>query len=203
MVSQKQRGPGGWQIDRNADPPSDPRRQTFFSLRNPMPLKIRVCSHCQAEFVPNNGKQRFCTDQCRYEFKNKRKSDALWEAKERERQLEITARRAARERQNRRSFPQAEGSTTARGYGARHQAERKRWAPLVQAGLVVCVRCGLLIEPGSRWALDHDDDKVHYLGPAHFGCNAKAAAQLGNRRMREKKQLEDQASVVRSTSREW
>jgi hypothetical protein len=104
----------------------------------------------------------------------------------------------------RRSFPQAERSTTARGYGARHQAERKRWDALVQAGIVTCARCGFLIEPGTRgWHLDHAEDRLGWLGPSHASCNLRAAGQLGNWRMREKKAREDPASVVRVPSREW
>jgi hypothetical protein len=80
----------------------------------------------------------------------------------------------------RRTFPLAKGSTTARGYGARHQAERRAWDRLVQTGTVPCVRCGHLIEPGSHWHLDHDDDKRHYRGPAHASCNLRAAARKGN-----------------------
>lgn len=62
----------------------------------------------------------------------------------------------------RRSFPRPTSSTTARGYGSTHQAERKRWEPLVESGHAVCVRCRLPIMPGTRWHLDHDDDKIHY-----------------------------------------
>lgn len=92
------------------------------------------------------------------------------------------------------------GSTTARGYGWTHQSERKRWKPIVEAGGTHCVRCGLPIVPGrDAWHLDHSDDKLGYLGPAHAVCNLKAAARLGNQRMREK-----QASrSVRVQSREW
>ncbi len=72
------------------------------------------------------------------------------------------------------------GSTAARGYGGRLQAERRRWEPIVQSGRVACVRCGLPIAPGARWHLDHDEDRVHYLGPAHAVCNLRAGGQKGN-----------------------
>jgi hypothetical protein len=71
-------------------------------------------------------------------------------------------------------------STTARGYGHVHQQERKRWDRLVQTGTVPCVRCGYLIPAGSRWHLDHDDDKTHYRGPAHARCNLLAASKRAN-----------------------
>jgi hypothetical protein len=72
------------------------------------------------------------------------------------------------------------GSTTSRGYGDSHQQRRKRLAPLVAAGLAICVRCRQAIEPGIAWALDHRDDRRGYLGPAHARCNAQAGAAKTN-----------------------
>jgi hypothetical protein len=46
-------------------------------------------------------------------------------------------------------------SPKQRGYGGRHQGLRKRWAPRVARGLVPCARCGLPMEPGEPWDLDH------------------------------------------------
>jgi hypothetical protein len=65
----------------------------------------------------------------------------------------------------------AQSSTTARGYGTRHQAERKKWIPVVNAGNAVCTRCGRPIVAGTAWDLDHTDDRRGYLGPAHRTCN--------------------------------
>jgi hypothetical protein len=70
--------------------------------------------------------------------------------------------------------------TTARGYGWRHQQERKRWAPLVAAGLGVCVRGGHPIPPGMPWDLDHTDDRTGYLGISCRRCNRQAGARRGN-----------------------
>jgi hypothetical protein len=67
--------------------------------------------------------------------------------------------------------PRVLASTTGRGYGARHQAERKRWAPVVKAGRAVCTRCGLSIDPAEPFDLDHADDRSGYLGVAHRRCN--------------------------------
>lgn len=62
----------------------------------------------------------------------------------------------------------SQGNTTARGYGARHQAERKRWAPKVEAGETACWRCRQPIKPGVEWDLGHDDnDRNKYRGPEH------------------------------------
>lgn len=73
-------------------------------------------------------------------------------------------------------------STTARGYGADHRAERARWAPLVAAGNATCWRCGHPIAPHAPWDLGHDDwDRTRYRGPEHRRCNRTAAARKGNR----------------------
>jgi hypothetical protein len=66
---------------------------------------------------------------------------------------------------------QARANTTARQYGAGHQAFRARIARLVNRGTEVCARCGFLIVPGEAWDLDHSDDRRGYLGPSHARCN--------------------------------
>lgn len=74
-------------------------------------------------------------------------------------------------------------TTTERGYGAAHQAERERWRPHVEAGRVVCWRCGQIIAPGQPWDLGHDDrDRARYRGPEHPRCNRAAGARKGNAR---------------------
>jgi hypothetical protein len=66
-------------------------------------------------------------------------------------------------------------STTARGYGHRHQNLRKRWAKVVDTGDAYCVRCKRWIEPGTPWDLGHDDkDRTKYQGPEHAKCNRGA-----------------------------
>lgn len=70
---------------------------------------------------------------------------------------------------------------TARGYGFRHQQERKRWALKVDRGEVSCARCGLQITPGTSWHLDHNADRTGYLGPSHKSCNLRAAGRKGAR----------------------
>jgi len=71
-------------------------------------------------------------------------------------------------------------STTARGYGAAHQARRRMLAPLVAAGLAVCARCGLQIERGQAWDLGHvDGDRSRYSGPEHR--HSKDCPEGGNR----------------------
>jgi hypothetical protein len=100
------------------------------------------------------------------------------------------------------NFPPDTRSTTARGYGFRHQAERRRSVPLVEAGGVLCARCHLPIPSGSRWHLDHEDDGVHYRGPAHASCNVKAAARRGNELARESK-APSPSRAVRIHSRDW
>jgi hypothetical protein len=73
------------------------------------------------------------------------------------------------------------GDTTARGYGWQHQQARARWAPLVAAGQVWCVRCGEWIAPGTPWDMGHSDvDRSQYTGPEHRKCNRAAAARKAN-----------------------
>lgn len=69
-----------------------------------------------------------------------------------------------------------QGSTTARGYGANHQAAREAMRPAVEAGLACCSRCGGPITPGEPWDADHTDDRSAYRGPAHRYCNRRAGA---------------------------
>jgi hypothetical protein len=69
-------------------------------------------------------------------------------------------------------------STTARGYGWTHQLARKRWARLVNAGLVDCARCGYMIDPSEPWDLGHvDGDRSRYAGPEHRRCNRATASR--------------------------
>jgi hypothetical protein len=84
-------------------------------------------------------------------------------------------------------------STTARGYGHRHQQERKRWSPHVEAGQVFCARCRRLILPGEPWDLGHvDGSKTKWAGPEHRKCNRQTEWH-GIKRSRR----------LGQTSREW
>jgi hypothetical protein len=90
--------------------------------------------------------------------------------------------------------------TSARGYGGRHQALRKKLAALVASGRAVCWRCGQPILPGTLWDLGHDDlDHSIYRGVEHRRCNRSSAASRGNR-MRGKRRR-----IIRifDTSRDW
>jgi hypothetical protein len=97
------------------------------------------------------------------------------------------------------------GDTTRRGYGTAHQALRKRWAKLVEAGEVQCARCHRWIYPGSEWDLDHDDnDRGRYLGPSHSRCNRAAAGRKSARaKRRERIEMPEVRARVRRTSRIW
>ena len=77
-------------------------------------------------------------------------------------------------------------STTERGYGAEHQAERERWAPHVQAGQILChARTCLMpsrvIYPDTAWDLGHNPERTAWTGPEHSSCNRSEGATRGNR----------------------
>lgn len=65
---------------------------------------------------------------------------------------------------------QLRGSSSQRGYDAKHQAERREWAPLVASGSVACWRCN---EPVcDPWDLGHcDNDRSIRHGPECARCN--------------------------------
>jgi hypothetical protein len=62
----------------------------------------------------------------------------------------------------------------ARGYGHSHRVLRERIREMVEHGAAVCTRCGVRIQPGERWHLDHRDDRQGYSGAAHAYCNTAA-----------------------------
>jgi hypothetical protein len=70
-------------------------------------------------------------------------------------------------------------SRQQRGYDREHEAERRRWSPLVDAGQVACARCGQPIGPGTPWDLGHTDDRTAWTGPEHATCNRAAGGRNG------------------------
>jgi hypothetical protein len=67
--------------------------------------------------------------------------------------------------------PKPPGSTTAGGWGAKHQALRAEYVKrMAQGEQFNCWRCGLWINPAMPWHLGHDDhDRTQYRGPEHRG----------------------------------
>ena len=85
--------------------------------------------------------------------------------------------------QHEREHDKARGTKAERGYGQAHINLRKQWAAKVATGTVPCARCGEPIQPGTAWALDHDDhDRSRYLGPSHRHCNDSAGGRASHRR---------------------
>ena len=64
-------------------------------------------------------------------------------------------------------------SPEQRGDGQAHRTRRRAIAPMVEAGIVRCARCGEPIEPGTPWDLGHVDgtERKIYSGPEHRRCN--------------------------------
>lgn len=95
-------------------------------------------------------------------------------------------------------------TTAQRGYGAKHQAERRRLAPLVEAGLAsctepVCLMDDRWIEQGTPWDLAHDRDAGPgcYHGPAHRRCNRSEGIRWRNLRDLLEQDLEAQPPLNR------
>jgi hypothetical protein len=62
-------------------------------------------------------------------------------------------------------------SPQQRGYGQAHRARRRAIAPMVEAGMVRCARCGDRIKPGEPWDLEHVDGTG-----ANGGLRSRASA---------------------------
>lgn len=74
---------------------------------------------------------------------------------------------------------EARGRRQERGYGAEHDAARRRAATEVATGAVECWRCGEPILADDEWDLGHDGERL--AGPEHRGrCNRRAAALKGH-----------------------
>jgi hypothetical protein len=83
----------------------------------------------------------------------------------------------------------------AGGHGYRHRERRKRLAPKVAAGEVLCARCGQKIKLGEKWDLGHqDNDPNRYRGPEHVRCNRATAAH---------RTRQSQAGAKSRHSRSW
>ena len=85
-------------------------------------------------------------------------------------------------------------STTARGYGAQHQALRAQWEQVVRAGGVMCARqgpkcIGKPIDPDQPWDLGHNDDRTEWTGPECVPCNRGAGGANGARVTNERRQM--------------
>lgn len=82
-----------------------------------------------------------------------------------------------------RTRDQARGTRQQRGYGAEHEAERRRWAPVVASGMAkcaepLCLEASRSIAAGADWHLAHDRDHPgRYRGPAHPRCNEAEAGR--------------------------
>ena len=98
--------------------------------------------------------------------------------------------------------PRRLAKTSARGYGTKHQALRRRWARQIARDEVLCARCGGLIYPEEPWDLGHvDGDKTRYAGPEHRYCNRATAAHKAKRSRRTSYTFVDEQRC--KVSRQW
>ena len=85
-------------------------------------------------------------------------------------------------------------TTAERGYDGPHQRERRRLDLTVQAGRAycqqglpgngssgTCIKRTRWIQPGTRWALGHNDQRTAWIGTCHHACNQHDGAVKGGR----------------------
>lgn len=74
------------------------------------------------------------------------------------------------------------GSTSARGYGSRHQRERAKWERRQKAGeMLYCRRCHEPMPPGIAWDLGHDDHDRDGVTPTPEHRHTRDCSLGGNR----------------------
>jgi len=77
-------------------------------------------------------------------------------------------------------------TSSQRGYGGKHQAERAEWQARLDAGeVILCWRCAEPIpRDPAEWDLGHDDDDRNIIrGPEHARrCNRAAAGRHAHRK---------------------
>lgn len=101
-------------------------------------------------------------------------------------------------RNARRNWGSKVASPSERGYGKEHRLERAKWKPIVEAGKTNCCLCGFWIEPGTKWHLDHTEDRTGYRGVAHAACNVRDGASRGARRTNANRQIEKACATCRA-----
>jgi hypothetical protein len=103
------------------------------------------------------------------------------QARERSRQRRATATPVERQR-----------------YGVEHRRRRRQLEPLVAAGSISCVRCGLAILAGQEWDLDHVNGAGGPTSPAHATCNRREGALAPPKRA-----ANSYPKPVQRSSRDW
>lgn len=92
--------------------------------------------------------------------------------------------------QHRAETNRARGTTTQRGYGTPHKAERARWATILTQQPTPCARCGTPIHPGEPFDLGHTEDRTTWTGPEHTTCNRSEGGKRGARTQTERPSTE-------------
>lgn len=76
-------------------------------------------------------------------------------------------------------------STSARGYGSRHQRLRAQLLPLAYGQ--DCHLCGSVMLPDQELHLDHTPDRTSYRGFAHAWCNSRDGLRRAQEAIRKKR----------------
>lgn len=72
-----------------------------------------------------------------------------------------------------RAHDKARGTRSQRGYDAVYDRSKRRVAPLVAKGIVMCWTCGERISPLDAWDQGHCDiNRAVIHGPQHRACNS-------------------------------
>lgn len=148
---------------------------------------MKVCVGCGVAFFPNSNRQKWCK-RCRAAGAPKARPARVSPM----RPVSVVALRRCefcgapfRPRRPIQKFCSEAHRYAARNpverellYNRAHREDRKRWAPRVASGTVICsgsMGCGRLILPGEPWDLGHEPGGPSR--PQHARCNRATAGK--------------------------
>ena len=158
-------GPRGGRPFRCAQCEQERRDERSLHRRAVKVRPIRLCRRCSN---PATSQRHHYCDECRARIKALSANNS--------RRSASGGRRDTRTRQE-------------RGYDAKHDRRRRRWAARVASGGVQCGRCGRPILSNEPWDLSHPgDDKSIEPVPWCRSCNRSYAASVTGPRRRAERQ---------------